>query len=74
MVCNIVKLIDVPERNFFVQDKVGEICVKGSNLFNGYFKEGSKKQEKSVLDDDGYFHTGDIGMWLPVSLNSNIFR
>ena len=37
----------------------GEICFKGYNLMLGYVE---KNQFVLPLDDEGYFHTGDIGM------------
>lgn len=36
----------------------GEICFKGYNLMLGYVENG---QLELPLDEDGYFHTGDIG-------------
>lgn len=45
----------------FNQDEngVGEICIKGRNVFMGYLKR--EKENLEAFDVEGYFHSGDIG-------------
>lgn len=59
--CNAIKLIDVPELGYFAKDNAGEVCLRGTNIFKGYYK--NEAETRSVLDEDGWLHTGDIGKW-----------
>ncbi|XP_030047359.1 long-chain-fatty-acid--CoA ligase 1 isoform X1 [Microcaecilia unicolor] len=61
--CNIIKLVDVEDMNYFAAEGEGEVCIKGPNVFLGYWKDPEKTAE--ALDKDGWLHTGDIGKWLP---------
>ena len=46
--------IDSPDEN-----GIGEICVKGDNVFAGYYK--MEEETAKSFDSEGWFHTGDLG-------------
>uniref|UniRef100_A0A5S6PYI0 long-chain-fatty-acid--CoA ligase n=1 Tax=Trichuris muris TaxID=70415 RepID=A0A5S6PYI0_TRIMR len=58
-----MKLVDVPELNYWAAEDKGEICIRGDTVTSGYYKDDQKSSE--IIDKDGWLHTGDVGQWLP---------
>lgn len=89
-----VRLRDIPEMNYYYEPKAlpapgdkpdpmatypkGEICIKGSSIFPGYYKNPEKTAE--AIDEEGWLHTGDVGVVLPsgamkiIDRAKNIFK
>ena len=54
-----MKLVDEDGKDVEGTDEVGEIAIKGHNIMKGYWNR--EDATKEVLDDDGWFLTGDMG-------------
>ena len=80
-------LVDVPELGYLSTDTKhegftvtgrGEVCYRGPSIFQGYLKQ--PEQTAEALDSEGWYHSGDIGVWLPtgalkiVDRKKNIFK
>lgn len=50
------------------QKEIGEIILKGENVMLGYYK--NEKATREIIDDNGWMHTGDLGI---MDRDGNIF-
>lgn len=65
------KVLDIMEVKIIDEDSstgVGEICVRGENVMQGYYK--NQEATDAILDKEGWLHTGDLGT---VDADGNIF-
>ncbi|KAK9237488.1 eukaryotic long-chain fatty acid CoA synthetase (LC-FACS) [Lipomyces kononenkoae] len=56
-----VRLKDVPEMHYLATDKPhprGELLLRGPIVFREYYKEPKKTAD--AIDEEGWFHTGDV--------------
>jgi acyl-CoA synthetase (AMP-forming)/AMP-acid ligase II len=75
-----LRLEGVPELSYMPDGSPqrGEICVKGDPLFTSYYRQPELTAES--FDDEGFFHTGDIGELTPegalrvIDRKKNIFK
>ena len=37
---------------------IGELCFRGRNMFNGYYK--NEKNTRETIDPNGFVHSGDL--------------
>lgn len=85
--CGQVCLYDVPEMGYKSTDTNhngipcvgrGEVCIRGPSVFPGYYKQPDKTKE--TIDEEGWLHSGDIGLWRPdgnlqiIDRKKNIFK
>jgi len=56
-----IKLVDIPDMNYFSSKGEGEVWIRGPSVTLGYYKDEKKTAED--FDADGWFHTGDVGRW-----------
>ena len=81
--CEVMKmrLKSLPEMEYMVTDKPyprGELLLKGTPIFQGYYKNPGKTSE--AFDHDGWFQTGDVVQVYPngsikvIDRSKNIFK
>ena len=57
-----IKLTDV-DRKELATGEVGEIAIRGPNLFSGYYNQ--PELTRSCFDEEGFFYSGDLARFLP---------
>jgi fatty-acyl-CoA synthase len=54
-----IRIIDTETGAVLPPGEVGEIICRGHSMFDGYYREPELTAQ--VVDDEGFFHTGDLG-------------
>jgi long-chain acyl-CoA synthetase len=80
MPSTLLRLESIPEMEYdaHADPPRGEVIIGGPTMFSGYYKKDD--ETKKSTDDDGYFHTGDVGELTPegflriIDRKKNIFK
>jgi fatty-acyl-CoA synthase len=55
-----LKIVDPDTREELPAGREGEVCVRGHLVMQGYYRK--PEATAAVIDDDGWFHSGDLGV------------
>jgi fatty-acyl-CoA synthase len=55
-----LKIVDRASGEEVAAGREGEVCVRGHLLMQGYYRK--PEATAAVIDEDGWFHSGDLGM------------
>jgi malonyl-CoA/methylmalonyl-CoA synthetase len=64
--------VRVAQPDLALGSDIGQIEVKGPNVFSGYWRQAEKTRE--AFTPDGWFQTGDLGRWAPEAYLSIVGR
>ncbi|KAF8256833.1 hypothetical protein EI94DRAFT_1848697 [Lactarius quietus] len=71
-----IKLLDVPEARYLSTNNPpsGEVLLCGPPVIDGYYKRDDLNNDETIFTKDGWFRTGDVGVWNKDSTLSLIDR